>query len=292
MYFSAKEAYTAANDNDTYLARSVRSTLNYVLGRAPDQQVSLKDATTVMKTVRSALMNRADTLTIHRLNLGKWLRPWDVVPHIINFTPPEGDFGIGIEIEHGFASAEDASYIASKIIDWKYTAIDMEGGTYPLEVTFAPSLYSKFDNRTQPMRYLNLLSKNRQRLAGHRGAVGTHVNVSCSRPVAAGAIYNMTSILSGLGGSAKLKYFSRNPYGYLYQLHHHVEYKLFNSKADPEELVKYVEVAVAIHKMITTSSSFTTEEVVAALDAAVLLAAKKNKARRRGKKAANVSSPV
>ena len=270
MFFSAKElkSYIDHADSDSYLICRAKGV--YGASYLP---FSLKDAKDAIKRMRKAVVARSYN-DGDALFTGKWLRPWDVVPKLRNFRPPQGEYGIGIEVEMGFNSQQDASYIADQIKDWKYIAVDREGGTHPIEATFPPVLLSKFNN-SQAVRYLRLLKKNEDRIYAHSVAasVGTHVNVSSgtTRPAVGARVENMEDVLDkicyGRAGSGRdaefcLKYFGRErPYGTVYSQGHYLEYKLFNSTTSTKQLKKYVAVAVALTKMIEGDEPITVDTV-------------------------------
>lgn len=177
----------------------------------------------------------------------------------------------------GFNSIQDASCIADQIKDWKYIAVDHEGGAYPIEATFPPVLLSKFNN-SQAVRYLRLLNKNKNRVAAHSdsASVGTHVNVSSgnSRSFCTDRTEDMReALISICGGSWVinrteevrqfcLTYFGRaRPYGTVYSQGKYLEYKLFNSSTSTKQLKKYVAVAVELTKMIEGRSPITVATV-------------------------------
>lgn len=269
MFFSAKElkSYVEREGTDAWLVSRAKGV--YGASYLP---FSLKDAKDAIKRMRKAVVARSCTDS-DSLFTGKWLRPWDVVPKLRNFRPPQGEYGIGIEVEMGLNSLQDASYIADQIKDWKYIAVDREGGTYPIEATFPPVLLSKFNN-SQAVRYLRLLKKNEDRVYAHGGvaSVGTHVNVSSGTTPSFGwaRVENMYdalySICNGRGtvrdAEFCLKYFGRaSPYGTIYSQGHYLEYKLFNSTTSTKQLKKYVAVAVALTKMIEGDEPITVDTV-------------------------------
>ena len=270
MFFSAKElkSYVEREGSDTWLVSRAKGV--YGASYLP---FSLKDAKDAIKRMRKAVVARSCN-NGDGIFTGKWLRPWEVVPKLQDFRPPAGEYGIGIEVEMGFNSQQDASYIADQIKDWKYIAVDREGGDHPIEATFPPVLLSKFNN-SQAVRYLRLLKKNEDRVYAHGGgsSVGTHVNVSSgvSRSFGWRRVENMQDALDSLcygracsGRDAEfcLKYFGREgPYGTVYSQGHYLEYKLFNSTTSTKQLKKYVAVAVALTKMIEGDEPITVDTV-------------------------------
>lgn len=208
---------------------------------------------------------------ISQRGLGKWFRPWNVIPEIRDFRPTQaGDFGIGIEVEHDFRSAEDAEVVARKVKNWRNITMDCEGGEYGIEVTFPPTLYSKFNANSQAMRYMKLLAgpmAQHCRRHNPRDMVGTHVNVSVPRNVTIDhdrrnqvnhrierrSLYEHDHI----GSSLCERYFNRVPYGSIYDTVHGMEMKLFNSVESSQILRKYVEVGVELARLIV----YSTEEV-------------------------------
>ena len=204
--------------------------------------------------------------------VGKWTRPWDVVPSLRNFKPPVGDYGIGVEVEMGFTSLENAQYISKAISNWRHITIDEEGGAYPLEVTFPPFLYSKLSAKSQPCRYLKLLKKESYRVARHYtdAEVGTHVNVSKGgvERFRERRIYTVSDILERLPKRLEHKFFGRTPYGYgnICGKESVIEWKLFNSVTDYKVLKRYINIAVALTDVVASDVEITKEVVMNALN--------------------------
>ena len=274
MFFSAKElkSYVTTSEDAYVRARAEGRHASREDYENP-ANLSLAKAKASIKRMRKAVVARSSD-NGDAYFTGKWLRPWDVVPKLRDFSPPSGEYGIGIEVEMGFNSRQDASYIADQIKDWRYIAVDREGGTHPIEATFPPVLLSKFNN-SQAVRYLRLLKKNEDRVYAHDGnaSVGTHVNVSSgtTRRFSWKRVENMDNALryichgrAGDGRDAEfcLKYFGRRrPYGTVYFQGNYLEYKLFNSTTSTKQLKKYVAVAVALTKMIEGDEPITVDTV-------------------------------
>ena len=274
MFFSAKELKSyVTTSGDAYVRARAEGRYAPIEDYENPAHFSLAKAKASIKRMRKAVVDRSWN-NGDGIFTGKWLRPWDVVPKLRNFRPPQGEYGIGIEVEMGFNSRQDASYIADQIKDWKYIAVDREGGTHPIEATFPPVLLSKFNN-SQAVRYLRLLKKNEDRVYAHGGgcSVGTHVNVSSGTTPSFGwarveNTYNaLEEICHGRAGSGRdaefcLKYFGRErPYGTVYSQGHYLEYKLFNSTTSTKQLKKYVAVAVALTKMMEGDEPITVDTV-------------------------------
>lgn len=185
-------------------------------------------------------------------HLGKIARPWDVVPRLRDFLAPEGDYSVGLEVEYGFDTADSARETISFVANWKNVCLDREGGTYGVETTFPPMLFSKITNNKPVFRYLRHLKEKEDRLAHHLGRVGTHVNVGSwqggFRTELLGALSDALSRRTS--DDDKRKYFGRMPYGYLYQRGNYVEYKLFNSTTDVAAVRRYINVAVSLTKLL------------------------------------------
>lgn len=264
MFFSAKELVEYSKDAPYGInhARSAAGLERKYDGRHSEAPLTLREARTIMRKVKATVVARhghGDEVSF----LYKWLRPWDVVPALANWRAPEGEYGIGVEVEMGFVSREAASTIADKIKNWKYIAIDYEGGLHPIEATFPPVVLSKF-SRSQAVRYLKLLKEDEHLVAPHdrNSMVGTHINVSSgSTPqFDENRVRSMYAALNALSDAYDrrsqasvtfcLTYFGRRPYGSCYNQEGYIEYKLFNSTTDAKELKKYVAVAVALTKMI------------------------------------------
>lgn len=217
MFFSAEEFMRYVNSNEGRYAR-----ISYFGSYSP---INLKQARSFMRLVRNSIVERNMEPRIAGYNdylpLYKWLRPWAVVPKLREFAPPPGEYGVGVEVECGFINDAAASFIADKIKNWKYVAVDYEGGDYPIEATFPPFIYSKMRNdRTQALRYIKLLSHNHSNLVAPKdGYVGFHVNVSKGGADGKCVTINDARLdrinykLDELSDRENFKYFNRNPYG-------------------------------------------------------------------------------
>lgn len=272
MFFSAPEFMRYINSNEGRYAR-----ISYFGTYSP---ITLKQARSFMRLVRDSIVERNMAPRIDGYNayipLHKWLRPWQVVPKLREFAPPPGEYGVGVEVECGFIDDDAASFIADKIKNWKYVAIDYEGGEYPIEATFPPFIYSKMRNdRTQVLRYIKLLSDNSSLVAPKDQYVGFHVNVS--KGDAGGKCVGFSQArldrinyaLDDLSNRENFKYFNRNPYGKLYSRggNRWVEMKLFDSTTDVATARRYIHTAVALADLLYSGRAITAESVRAALEA-------------------------
>ena len=104
MFFSQKEFIAAVNAGTIYFGGSdarkpafLRSYVRQCKQAILDRQTGFNDSNGTYYGV------------------GKWYRPWFVVPKLRDFAPPEGDYGIGVEIELGFNTLEDAKFVANKV---------------------------------------------------------------------------------------------------------------------------------------------------------------------------------
>lgn len=285
MFYSAKEIMTWLKANPSginhlygYSPAIPLRKYNYDTGAYyPDPPVTATAVRAAMKEIRRRILTRPPGAGAP----AKFLRPWTVVPHLANFQVPDGDFGVGIEVEYGFRTLEDFQFIADKIKDWKYITLDMEGGRIPLEVTFPPTLYSKWGHNSQAMRYLHLLKKEVARTEHRGNSVGTHVNISAGGRHLDSyrhRVDDVNSFLRTMGLELCRRYFNRVPYGYLYIQAHGIEYKLFNSEPEPKQLIKYVEVAISIHRLLLADDvPVTAASVRLACEAGYLKACKKNR---------------
>lgn len=274
MFFSNKDFHAYVNNQMDGYNRSVykRAFLDTNFRGESVPSLTLKETSVILRKVKQKLANR--DLEGNHVGLGKWLRPWSVVPALKNFAAPEGDFGIGVEVEMGFTSLQAVRDVAHQIKDWKNITLDREGGQYPLEVTFPVMLYSKISKRSQVMRYLNILDSVRNTVVDHRttgGAVGTHINVSMGGVPEIGQYYprmsDISTVISQLGQDLHVKYFGRRPYGYLYNRRTYIEFKLFNSQLDPKRLQQYIDIAVSLTKLVPTSAGVINRTtVIAALE--------------------------
>lgn len=211
----------------------------------------------------------------------KWHRPWHIVPALRDWCAPEGDFGIGIEIELGFASGRAAQDIAEKVQHMRHITLDFEGGSYPIEATFPPTKYSTFGSRSQACRYLKIVEEAGTVVRHHPDHhVGTHINVSKGgrpEPVAVARIQMLNSVLAnnrygpyayleGLSTTEQRRYFGRIPYGYVYNMSRYFEFKLFNSVTDWKVLRRYVDISVELVKLLYSSEDISRDTVLAALE--------------------------
>lgn len=267
MFFSAKELFNA-NGHMFVLSYELE---DFDGRNAP---VTLSRVKKYVSACKKAILERETMLDQGFIDLYKWHRPWDVVPKLREFSAPEGEYAVGIEVEMGFNSRSDASFIAKKVQHWKYIALDYEGGDEPIEATFPPFLYNKMSSKRQPFRYLKLLTDNLDKVEEHDvdDQIGTHVNVSKGGAVAnSNRAYQLKSILEDFNYAQNLKYFGRNPYGYCNTYGgngKYIEFKLFNSTTDSKVLRKYIHVAVALADIIYSDVEITEEVVTAALETA------------------------
>lgn len=258
-YFSANQFMQYVNSPGNYSIN--RRTLRQAFLGGPyyshdNSLLAPKEARAILREAHRRLALRDRDLSVS-WGLAKWYRPWDIVPSLRNMRAPEGDFTVGIEVEMGFRSQEDAQFFAAPLLRMKHVTLDWEGGQHPIEATFPPFLYSKLSSRTQAIRYSKLLQENRERLVHHRGDmwVGTHVNVGLS-----GTLTNLQEsrlrVVNGylieLSPEDKYKYFGRSlPYRYgVSQGGQFVEWKMFNSVPDPDRLRGYIHTAVELTKLV------------------------------------------
>lgn len=282
MLFSARQlnSYLVLS-NDLYLNQSV----NRLIGEPRSQKIpSVKKCAAILRRAREALVSRNDDI-IYNLGLTKWHRPWHIVPTLTNFQVPEGDYSIGIEVEYGFQSVQAASAVANVIKNWRHITMDSEGGRNGMEVTFPPTLYSKFGPTSQACRYLKLLAKNVQGLVVHSPAalIGTHVNLSFAgfrsdsslmynRMRRINAIidtrnyYLYEGVERTLTNTEQNKYFGRIPYEGMNFQNNYIEFKLFNSVHDWKRLRQYVNISVALAELIRGNESIDYTSVLAALE--------------------------
>ena len=273
MYVSAKELHREFDPGNASMRRAI-------LWHDRTRRPGLYTVAKRLRKIKQAILDREYDAEIcdSTASVTKWLRPWDVVPKLKNFWPEADDFGVGVEIEYGFCSDEDAQWMASKVQHWKYITLDYEGGECPIEATFPPVAYSKLSSRAQAMRYCKLLTQESHRTEAHdpRDYVGTHVNVSKGSSVMdLGTLHNrapsMSGVLYRLDGPAACKYFGRIPYGYGYVREaingrFFIEWKLFNSTSDAATLKRYINIAVALTDLLYSSQSITMESVMIALE--------------------------
>ena len=280
MFYSAKQfaAACTTQGNPLYgisIFRHLRES------RAPKQVYA-----DILREVKKAIIQREETVQIPEkwqspigtyphhsdLYIGKFFRPWDVCDHLRNWRPPAGDFGIGVEVEIGFNTHEACRQVVQAVSKWRHITIDLEGPAHPAEVTFPPVLYSKYGSRSQPSRYLKLLSSIESDVYPHHENqwVGTHVNVSSgdTRSFDSDRVMTLSRTLAHLRESDNVKYFGReHPYGYSYNRRQHIEYKMFNSVLDWRRLRQYVDEAVSLTKLLISETPITQTSVLDALEA-------------------------
>lgn len=284
MFFSAKEFYNFCSTRPGAVDE-VRDYFNLPY----NARVTKKQFSKYLGVVKQAIVDRQHTIetdTGDEITISKWYRPWVVVPALRNYEAPLGEYAVGIEIEFGFRSQDASRLVAEHIANWRYVALDYEGGSNPIEATFAPVEYNKFNGNSQASRYLKFLHTNRHLVTQHGlySMVGTHINVSKggARPDASRRIL-ANSYMSDLSADQKLKYFGRStPYAYTRQGDgNYVECKMFNSVTDWKRLRQYVDIAVSICDLIYSSRHISATSVLRALEAGY----------NKRNKAANVSSP-
>jgi hypothetical protein len=242
-----------------------------------------KQAAEVLAEVKQAIIDRQESVDIcgslprsyTEFSVAKFCRPWHVVDKLRNFRPPQGDYGVGIEVEYGFNSHEDSVATVMHIKHWKHIAVDKEGYPYGVETTFAPVLYSKLTKKSQCFRYLDYLASQQGRL--HRHAMqddqGTHVNVSAHELLDVERCAVVGSVLQyQTTREQRIRFFGRpNPYGFgrvrsTSGGHNYIEWKLFNSTTDSKRLQQYINVAVSLTKLVEGSDPINIESVTAACE--------------------------
>lgn len=271
MFYSNKEFESALRNGTArnYIPQSVIDSCK--VGRKIDK-----------KAVAATLKQIKDDICDYQANsvlrdgtvyLQKFTRPWDIIPSLRNFHVPAGDFSVGVEVEYGFTTSTNAGMAITFVRNWKHVAIDREGGMYGVETTFAPVLYSKLHSRSQVFRYIKFLNENRQCLVNHSRMVGTHINIGCGRDINRETVTNVNNILRVLSDRNKNKFFGRIPYGYGFiqgsSGRQWIEWKLFNSTTDVKAVKRYINIAVALTKLIRDVEPTRINEaaVLAALEA-------------------------
>lgn len=209
----------------------------------------------------------ANIISRNPTGVWKWYRPWEVVPHLRNFKAPDGDYGIGIELELGFPSREVASSIARAVQHWKYITLDFEGGNNPIEATFPPVLLSKLNN-AQIWRYLMLINSAvvPRDIQNNTYNAGCHINISKGGTIPSRISDRCATMSRCLYKLHTNKYFNRAPYGYLYWHGKFVEMKMFKATTDKKEIKKYINIAVALADLLYSSERITGKSVAAALE--------------------------
>lgn len=281
MFFSAKELYAYFTETPNRIPHWWEDEYGFKFNKT--------NCAKYLAAVKRGIVERQGDVTIGDgyEDLYKWIRPWDVVPKLRDFAPPVGDYGIGVEVEYGFNSLEDAQFIANKVKNWRYIALDIEGGDDPIEATFPPVLYSKLNSKSQVFRYTKLLRENQERVHEHdpEHFVGTHINVSkggvvsfhperreqmyyvllAARGITPVQEY-MTWNVNGFGDNPLTqeeceKYFNRIPYGGVYTQQKYLEFKMFNSTTDSKAIRRYVNIAVSLTDLLTSDTPITHQSV-------------------------------
>lgn len=291
MFINAKQFQTYLNQGHYARVRSYyRRALDSPEARARYYAtLTLKESRELVTKIKQAIVNRDTTYIVHSANgiegatlgISKWVRPCEIVPELVNFCPPEGDFGVGVEVEFGFTSLTAAQQVANHVKNWKYITLDYEGGDNPIEVTFPPVLYSKLNKKSQVNRYLDYLAANDELVYKHTPAlfVGIHINVSCPRPVCHmrdTALQTVLIMLSGgymgnLGSPEQQalckKYFGRNPYNLNVRQADgkYIEFKMFNSVTDRKVLKRYIDISVALMMLLDSNIDITRASVLHAI---------------------------
>lgn len=283
MFFSVNDLHNYSKNN-YHITAAVRRGLELPY----NTRVTKKHFALYVRQVKEAIRHRHTEIGdgYDALYIGKWYRPWDVVPKLRTFAAPNGQYAVGVEIELGFTSRNAAMAVAEFLSNWRHVALDYEGGTNPIEATFPPSLYSKFGPRSQPVRYLKWLKDNEHLVASHRedALVGIHVNVSRGHsPINDERLRMVNMLMDSLSDNNKRKYFGRTrPYRYGNSgSGRFIEFKMFNSTTDWKRLRQYVDIGVAVADLVYGRGRINQRTVVEALEAGY----------NKRKRTAKVSSP-
>lgn len=271
MYFSANAFYT-------YLSRNPNSARMLLLDFG-ETKLTKRAVARIHKRAMEAIKSREDDVSFEKdgewydFSTWKWHRPWNVVEELKNWRAPEGDFGVGIEVELGFDEGDDVA-IAKKVQHWRHITLDFEGGEYPIEATFPPVRYSKFGPNSQACRYLKLVDGVALEHDAY-SMVGTHVNVSVGggqhqdkryRRDALNSILEYANIYS-LSAQQREKYFGRaSVYGGIRTAGTHYECKMFNSVTDWKVLRRYVDISVELIKLLESEEEINLSSVIAACE--------------------------
>ena len=258
----------------TYLQSRFRG----AFGQKP---ITRKRAAKVLSEIKQAIVDREDDYDLNRhysINVGKFARPWHVVDKLRNFRPPQGDYGIGVEVEYGFNSHSDATDVVMHIKNWRHIAVDKEGWPNGIETTFAPTLYSKMNKKSQCFRYLDYLRANLGKVHPHdpSSTIGTHVNVSAHERLSSARCHRVRSTIEYMGHATKERFFGRpQPYGAGVVRpttggHNYIEWKLFNSTTDSKKLREYINVAVSLTKLVEGNDIINMETVTQACERGLL----------------------
>lgn len=279
MFYTHKEFYDAVEaSNQNYDALyAIKHTCTDSTG------LNKKKVAETLRTIKKSLLDREGQIVVGAfadgqtawMSLYKIMRPWSIVPALRDFSPPEGDFGIGVEVEYDFVTEEAAKEVMFNVRNWKHVALDREGGDHGVETTFPPILYSKLNKRDKPFRYLEYLTANSQLVREHSpgSMVGTHINISAHTAINGDRRQTVNNTIRYLSDEENVKYFGRRPYGYINHRSEnangngYVEMKLFNSTTCPVTLRRYIDIGVSLVKLITGTNPINRDTVVEALEA-------------------------
>lgn len=183
----------------------------------------------------------------------KWHRPWEINPKLAAKQAAPGDYLIGVEVERQFDDTGYAEAAARRALRWRYVAIDTEGDPECLELTFPPVSYNRYLANPDSADFHKYIQLLRDELGGHNDCdfCGTHVNVSGGRVPSYEQVEDVSNLLRNLDFAAKRDLFGRRrPYGYGFQHGGFVEFKMFQTVADPEAMTRYIRIAVECYKIM------------------------------------------
>ena len=271
MYYSIDDFYSFLSQ----YPNSARS----LLEDFGEDKLTKRAVARIHKRAMQAVKNRESDAEFDKdgdwfsFSVWKWYRPWEVVSKLRNWQAPEGDFGVGIEIELGFDNYRYVSTIMNTVSKWRHITMDFEGGgNYPIEATFPPVCYSKFGPKSQACRYLKLVDGKALRHSPD-SSVGTHINVSVGGREHVDKAERRSRInryiewdTSSFGSANRNKYFGRHPCGGIRSTNTHYECKMFNSVTDWKVLRRYVDISIELVKLIESNEEITASSVIAACE--------------------------
>jgi hypothetical protein len=215
----------------------------------------------INKSVAKTILKECLDAALERRQGNKANRPWFLVDVTKNLDPTQAWYGW--EFEGGYATEEDYKRVIKYFWSrFPYSAIDIEGhGHYSAELTFSPCNEADLDDESFGlMKLTKFINRNKIGTTqwGIGSMVGTHVNISTPayRALSQEQAYIVASRLgdmlnSGLTYDEKIEFFGRQPYGYAFPQRtsdgkQWIEFKVFNSTTDLDELRKYARTAKRI----------------------------------------------
>ena len=195
--------------------------------------------------------------------LGKGVRPWEIVNVSGKLDPKQPWFGV--EYETGYNTKDQYTKVINHVwANHPLTAIDREGcGEWPVEITFAPVNMDVFMSKEYHMDKLLKFQKEASCPHARHSSndnIGTHVNVSTPtyRNLTRGDANHVAMLMNATNRMQTddcQRVFGRRPYGGYSPMsdlraNQWIEGKLFNSTGSPIVWAKYKKVMSHIGELI------------------------------------------